>query len=156
MGRSRKPLTGQPVRGFESHPLRQTLLLGSASGRHASLAPCGARAGGLRRLGHWGSGLSLRAPRKGRQGGVGPPNATPPPAGGPSLRRGARAGAGGGGAAARGVGGGRAAEGGGWAGRRADRGWLDGGAWGGLSYWFRSELGDQPFQFSVFHLLSRW
>ena len=23
MGRSRKPLTGQPVRGFESHPLRQ-------------------------------------------------------------------------------------------------------------------------------------
>src|SRR6185295_20270762 len=25
MGRSRKPLTGQPVRGFESHPLRHLL-----------------------------------------------------------------------------------------------------------------------------------
>src|SRR5215216_4733547 len=31
MGRSRKPLTGQPVRGFESHPLRHSLSPGDAA-----------------------------------------------------------------------------------------------------------------------------
>src|SRR3954469_1554585 len=32
MGRSRKPLTGQPVRGFESHPLRHSLFTSAAKG----------------------------------------------------------------------------------------------------------------------------
>ena len=42
MGRSRKPLTGQPVRGFESHPLRHSCT--TAAGGRASLTyrPCGA------------------------------------------------------------------------------------------------------------------
>src|SRR4051795_9646270 len=43
MGRSRKSLTGQPVRGFESHPLRHSSLdlqtTYSGPGARASLTP---------------------------------------------------------------------------------------------------------------------
>src|SRR5258706_11386612 len=39
MGRSRKPLTGQPVRGFESHPLRHSLSFRSERAVLDALAP---------------------------------------------------------------------------------------------------------------------